>query len=108
MKDKKNIIILVLLIVGVVFLYENTYAANQDYICYVDQVGTKGGTQTRVMLTDDGGAFTQKWFLCRDNRKKEMLAILLTALTSNLQVQIRTDLDSASVPEIKNLFIVGP
>ena len=108
MKYWKIGLILILIIVCAGFVHQSAYAASANYVCYVDQIGTQGGKQTRVMLTDDEGAFTQKWFLCRDNRKKEMLAILLTALTSNLQVQIRTNLGSASVPEIKNLFIIAP
>jgi hypothetical protein len=108
MKKKKMVLILVILIVCAGFFYGSAYAAAQDYICNVDQVGTKGAVQTRVMLTEEGGAFTQKWFYCRDERKKEMMAIMLTALTAGLQVQIRTDLSSATVPEITRLFIIAP
>ena len=108
MKKKKMFLIMVILIVCVGYFNESAYAASQNYICNVDQVGTKGGSQTRVMLTDEGAAFTQKWFNCMKERKKEMMAILLTALTADLQVQIRTDLSSAAVPEITNLFIIAP
>ena len=62
MKLTKMIVITALIVIGVGFFCSNTYAGNEDYICSVDQVGTKGDTETRIMLTDLGGAFTQKFF----------------------------------------------
>jgi len=108
MKKKKMVLILFILIVYVGFFYGSAYAAVQDYICNVDQVGTKGAVQTRVMLTEEGGAFTQKWFYCKNERKKEMMAIMLTALTAGLQVKVSADLSSGNVPEIIRLFIIAP
>ena len=106
MRKKKMILIFFIVIAGILFFSGSGFAGKLNYICNVDQVGTKGDTQTRVMLTDQLGAFTQKWFLC--TRKKEMLAILLTAIATNMQVEVRTDINDGTYPEIVNLYIIAP
>jgi hypothetical protein len=105
---RKETLVLILLIVCTVFFSESVYAKNENYICNVDQVGSVGSKQTRVMLTHEGGDFTQKWFLAKDSRKKEMLAILLSAVYGNMQVKVRTDISKDKFPEILNLYIIAP
>ena len=107
MRKVKKILTLVLIIVCMGFLYESATAGKQNYICYIDQVGCQG-TGTRVMLTHEGGAFNQKWFLCKSKSAREMLAILLTAINGDLQVKVYTDPNQQGVPEIKRLYVIAP
>ena len=108
MKLTKMMIISALIVIGVGFICGNTYAANADYICTVDQVGAWRSSDTRIMLTDAEGAFTQKWFLAKDEREKEMMSLAMTAIVADLSVLIRVNLDSESTPEISRFLIIAP
>ena len=108
MKLTKMMIISAIIVIGMGFICGNTYAANEDYICTVDMVGTWGSSDTRIMLTDTGGAFTQQFFLPKDKREKEMMSLAMTAIVADLSVLIRTDLDKGETPEIVRFLIIAP
>ena len=107
MKKARMIFISIFVVLCMVSFLDSAYAGKQKYICYVDQVGCQG-KNTRIMLSDEGGQFTQKWFKCDPDRAKEMLAIILTALYGNMQVEIKMDPDKSGVQEITHLYIVAP
>lgn len=108
MKKLQMILIFIFIIICIGSFSESAYAGKQKYICNVDKVGLKGSVDTRVMLTDESGAFTQKWFKCNGDRAKEMLALLLTAINGTMQVEVKFDPDQEGMPEIDHLYIFAP
>jgi hypothetical protein len=108
MKKLQIILIFIFIIVCIGSFSESAYAGKQKYICSVDKVGFKGSEDTRVMLTDESGAFTQKWFKCNRDRAKEMLALLLTAINGTMQVEVKFDPDQEGMPEIDHLYMFAP
>ena len=108
MKKMKMIYVLFLIILFISSFFQTAYAGYKNYTCNVDQVGYRKNETTRVMLTHEGGIFIQKWFVCKFEVSKEMLAVLLTAIYGNMQVRIRADLEKSKQPEIKDLYIIAP
>ncbi len=102
--EKKNLIILTVLLLMVLF-NGAALGAYSTYRCVIDQVGMKGG-EVRVQLSEVSGKFDKKWFCCTRDVSKEMLAILLTASANDMVVRIRTDLQKGPEPEIVNSFIL--
>jgi len=60
------------------------------YTCTVEKAGTGAGNHVCIWLSDtnDPPAFTNRFFTAPDGRKKEMLAIALTAMTTGKQVEV--------------------
>ena len=105
---KKRTVIFCLIFVYMLIFSVSAYGGNKGYVCYVNRVGCYGSDTLRVWLDDEKGQFFNKLFVNSGDRRKEMLAILLTAITGNLMVKIRTDLDAGGQPEIKDLYIYAP
>jgi len=92
MKVKKMLVMMVAVFSMVALLAVNAHAARQWYTCTIVDAGpTWGGVYLR--LTDDGGAFYEKWFQFRPDQEKEMLATALTAMSNNMKVKALIDLD---------------
>ena len=90
MKGKKAFLVLLTGLFLALLFVGNVQAKKNWYICTVGQVGPSGNDDVRVRLTDIDGAFTSKWFRCREGREKEMLAVLLCAASSNMNVKVYT------------------
>jgi len=58
------------------------------YTCTVEQAGTGWKNHVYIRLSDTGGSFTNVCFVAPDGRKKEMLAIALTAMTNGKNVSV--------------------
>ena len=68
------------------------------YKCTVEKAGTGWMNHVYIRLSDTGGSFTNVCFVAPDGRKKEMLAIALTAMTTNKNVLVKlTDTAGGSV-----------
>lgn len=101
--EKKKIGLIVLAVLVVTALYTAPAgAAYAWYTCEVVQAGP-GGNTVYVMLTDTGGAFTDKWFQAYSSAMANaQLATALTALTTGQQVYVRAD----AVPSTGSLFAI--
>ena len=68
------------------------------YTCTVDRAGTGWNDHVYIMLSATGGSFTNVCFTVPDGRKKEMLAIALTAMTTGKSVLVNlSDTSGGSV-----------
>ena len=68
------------------------------YTCTVDRAGTGWNDHVYIMLSATGGSFTNVCFTAPDGRKKEMLAIALTAMTTGKSVLVNlSDTSAGSV-----------
>ena len=74
----------VVVVLAVTFLYSsNSFAQISWYDAYVNLAGPAYGA-CRVKLTDVNGSFSQQSFTVPDAYKKEVLAVLLTAVSKAL------------------------
>ncbi len=80
-------------------------AARQNFVCSVQEAGTSATGSTRVRLTDNGSAFTNKLFEADDGLDKEMLAIALSAMALGFDVRVRTDLSEQNPPLLRFMFL---
>ena len=58
------------------------------YKCTVEKAGIGWANHVYITLSDTGGSFTNVCFVAPDGRKKEMLAIALTAITTGKNVSV--------------------
>ena len=75
------------------------------YSCTVNEVGPAAdGSETSdpvvyINLTDTLGSFTNQWFYAAEGSQNQMLAVGLTAMNTNRQVEVAADPPNAgSVP----------
>jgi len=91
---KKVIFAVVLSVLLLGFLSTKTvHAAYGWYMCTVVATG-QGGGSVYVELTDDGGAFSQMWFVVPAadvTTSNRYLALALTALSADKKLRIYTD-----------------
>ena len=59
------------------------------YKCTVEKAGIGWMNHVYIRLSDTGGSFTNVCFVAPDGRKKEMLAIALTAMTNGKNVLVK-------------------
>jgi len=81
----------VFLTMAVVFSMVAIFAASAHaawYKCTVEKAGTGWRDHVYIRLSDTGGSFTNVCFVAPDGRKKEMLAIALTAMTTGKNVSV--------------------
>jgi hypothetical protein len=103
---KRGSFVLVLVLFTAITLFTlkpEAQATATFYSCTVISTGPMTGT-TYVMLTDAGGAFTQRWFPCNPNYANQILATALTAVSLGKTVLVYLDL-AASVPTINGLLV---
>jgi hypothetical protein len=66
-------------------------------LCIVNEIGPAAdGTETSdpvvyVKLTDTQGSFTNQWFYAAEGSQNQMLAVGLTAMNTNRQVEVAAD-----------------
>ncbi len=82
------------------------FAETAWFTCSVEMAGP-GKVETFISLTDQAAdpAFTGKWFLFPADRSREMLAVALTAINSDKKVVVVVDPDSATYPEVADIYI---
>ena len=82
-------------------------AANEWFTAEVIETGLTKNGESFIRLTDTAGspAFIKKWFMLPDKVRQEMLATSLAAVTANLPVRVRVDLDELGTPLIKILYL---
>ena len=85
-------------------------AAPEWFQAKVLKTGVTGGDSVLVRLTDLAATptFTNKWFFVSDLVAKEMLAIALTAIATDMAVQVNTDPFEQSQPEIRVMYLLAP
>jgi len=104
MRVKKVFVMMVVVLSMLAVFAVSAHAGATWYTCEVNMAGI-GMSWSYVKLTDKGGNFTNKWFLLRSDRKKEMLAVALTAMTNNMEVQVYTDISEPGYPVINSLYL---
>ena len=65
---------------------------------------------TYILLTDQAGSFAARWFYAADNSKSQMLAVALTAISSQADVQVTLDPPNAAnnpFTQIYRLYVNG-
>jgi len=112
MKAKKFGITVFLACALVVVFSMNVNAAEAFYTCTIDRVGGANSLNPMVMyvmLSDTKATptFTRKYFRIPDANKKEVLAILLTAMSNNTTVTVWADEVPASSNDrlIKQIYL---
>lgn len=82
------------------------FAESAWFTCSVDLAGP-GKVETFVALTDQAAepAFVSKWFLLPPDRAREMLAVALTAINSGKKVVVVVDPESATYPEVSDIYL---
>ena len=82
----------VFLTMAVVFTMVAIFAVSAHagvwYTCTVEKAGSGWRDHVYIRLSDTGGSFTNVCFVAPDGRKKEMLAIALTAMTTGKNVSV--------------------
>ena len=58
------------------------------YTCTVEKAGSGWRDHVYIRLSDTGGSFTNVCFTVPDGRKKEILAVALTAMTTGKNVLV--------------------
>jgi len=106
MKRRKALLALLMGLFMALIFAGNSQAKEDWYTCTVGLVGSSGSKHVRVKLTDTGGKFSNKWFECREGREKEMLAVLLCAAASSMNVKVYTDPSDAGKPVIWNVYLL--
>ena len=85
------------------------HAAGAWYTATVVQAGYGGGSIV-VALTDDGGAFTRKWFYVSQsdaNTGNRLLAAIFTAISADKKLYVYVDLLSAAYPFISHIYVMN-
>lgn len=82
------------------------FANPRFYNVQVIQIGV-AGNRGFIRLTDVGAsaAFTKKWFRLNDINRNEMLALAMGAVTSNITLKVKADLDDPGKPLIRVMYL---
>lgn len=93
---------------AMLILATSAFAANAWYTCKVNQAGPFNGTQVRFVLSDTNSApaFDNRTFLALAGCENQMLATALTAISSGLNVKVRTDLSLPGSKVITAMYLV--
>jgi hypothetical protein len=79
------------------------------YNCTINNVGPAADAGPRLVvyinLTDEGGAFVNRWFFAADNSKSEMLAVALTAVSLGATVLVATADPPDEYTQISRIYI---
>ena len=89
MKAKKVFLMMVAGLAMVMFLAVSAHA--EWYTCTVNSAGPMG-KHIIVTLTDQGGAFSEESFKLK-NKKKEILAVALSAMISGVTAEADVNID---------------
>lgn len=106
----RKILIAVAAMLCILILWSGAAMAGKKwYVCSVGLIGPAGSNgSVYVKLTDtdhNPPKFDGKWFQCREGREKEMLAVLLTAATNDLNVKVYTDPNDSGKPILYNVYL---
>jgi hypothetical protein len=104
----KKIVLTVLIGLTLIGLFPSpSKAAYGWYYVTVRQIGPAANGEIYVMLTDNGGSFSGRWFICLSAQANRQMAVLLTAMTNSAPLQVFTDPDNADVNSriIVNLYM---
>ena len=105
MRFTKIVATIIITLSLVIFLSTNVSAALGWYTCSVVNVG-KGFSISYVRLTDtEPDSFTSKWFQLNPAMEKELLAIVLTAVSLNENLLIKVDPEDGATPTIYSLYL---
>jgi hypothetical protein len=79
----------------------------ESYQCEVRQVGPQSKSAVNIQLSDSATspAFTDAWFKALPARRKEMLAVALTAMAQGFRVNAEINMRTSTVV---GLFVVAP
>ena len=86
-----------------------SYAAYGWYVVSVKQIGPAGDGNIYVLLNDEGGAFTDKWFICYSPQANRQMAIILTAMTNSLTLRVYVNPDETVTTSrfIANMYMIA-
>ena len=86
MKAKKMFLTMAVVFSMVAIFVVSAHAA--WYTCTVEKAGTGWANHVYITLSDTGGSFTDVCFTVPDGRKKETLAVALTAMANGKNVLV--------------------
>ena len=112
MKAKKIVVMVCLALCLVAFFCVNGDAADGWYTCTIARIGSNtlgSSVKIYVMLTASNGAFTAKYFAIPEDQYKTTLAVMLTAMSSGMQVMVKVDptIVDYHVSYVKDLYLLG-
>jgi hypothetical protein len=110
MSIKKTILTVLIGLTLVGFFPSPSKAAFGWYNVTVKQIGPAANGEIYVMLSDNGGSFTNKWFVCLTAESNRQLAVILTAMTNSLPLQVFTDPVNGDIAGriVVNLYMYAP
>jgi len=91
----KKVFLTMAMVFSMVAIFAVSAHAGVWYTCTVDKAGTGWKDHVYIRLSETGGSFTNVCFVAPDGRKKEMLAIALTAMTTGKNVSVKL---SSTIP----------
>jgi hypothetical protein len=93
MRNKRIGLIVLMVVMAMAFFTTPAGAAAKYYTCVVNQAGTFGTGEVRIMMTDTGATpkFANMWFECRTGQENRQLATALSALSSGMKVSAYVD-----------------
>jgi hypothetical protein len=99
---KKIVLVIMVLFVLATLGVNGAQADNGWYVCSVVQCGMGGSGA--VQLTDTAGAFANRWFLIPSATTNQMLAVALTAMANNKNVNVFVS-SSAAYSNITAIYL---
>ena len=84
----KKVFLTMAVVFSIVAIFAVSAHAGVWYTCTVDKAGTGWKDHVYIRLSETGGSFTNVCFVAPDGRKKEMLAVALTAMTNGKNVWV--------------------
>jgi len=85
----KRVFLTMAVVFSMVAIFAVSAHAGVWYTCTVEKAGIGWANHVYIRLSDTGGSFTNVCFVAPDGRKKEMLAIALTAMTNGKNVLVK-------------------
>jgi len=107
MSIKKIILAMVVVLVVISAFPIHLSAAQNWYRVTINQIGPSYNGQVYVMLTAKNGAFTQTWFSCHPDLINRQMAVILTAMTNSLELDVLVDpaLSHANLRTVWNMYM---
>ena len=111
MRTKKIGLIVVIACGIMVFSAMNAMAQYNWFTCSVETAAAGTAFTTRLSCTENPGGgdrtITSRYFTLYEPIRNQLLAVLLTAMTNNWQVEVYMDSDVGTFPDIYGLTTAG-
>jgi len=105
MMTKRIIFLVMVVMLACTYFAANSYAAEACYNATVINVGPNSGYVYAQLTSAQFPSPTTRWFQARTNQQNQILAVALTAITSEMSVLACMDLAVGTYPAITAMYI---